>query len=302
MHTTMLRAAFVLLVLCHAVNAAAADNEPHPPFADIHLHYNWDHEELVAPEQAIQILQDHYVTLAVVFSTPTPNALKLTSRPGLRVIHFFSPYISAYRRSGWFYDKEVVPRARAGLQNKTYAGIGEVHVVSGIGPRRDNKVLQGLLQLAAEFNVPFNIHTEASSHLFFKPLCQQYPNVRFLWAHAGGILAADEATKILKVCPNVWMEVSAKDPWHYGGLVDDQGKLRDAWKTAFIQYPDRFMVGTDPVWHAHQRDRWYEADEGWLHYQQFINFHRKWLAQLPDAVEKKIRLDNAMHFFAQTRN
>lgn len=296
----MYRLAFVIVVLLFCQTSAAANEVLQKPFADIHLHYNWDQEELVAPEQAIQTLLDQHVTLAVVFSTPTQNTLKLTSRNGLQVIHFFSPYISAYRRSSWYRDEKVLVQARAGLQNKIYAGIGEVHVVSGLGPRRDNKVLQGLLKLAAEFHVPFNIHTEASSHAFFKPVCQQHGNVRFLWAHTGGILPPDEAIKILKVCPNVWMEVSARDPWHYGGLVDDQGKLRSEWKLVFIQYPDRFMVGTDPVWHAHQRERWYEADEGWLHYQDFINFHRKWLAQLPDDVERKIRLDNAMRFFSQT--
>lgn len=297
----MYRTVFAFLLVCYGLNTAGADEIVPKPFADIHLHYNWDHEELLKPEQAIQILLDNHVTLAVVFSTPSTNALKLTSTDGLHVIHFFSPYISGYWRSSWFIHDEVLTHARKGLQDGTYTGIGEVHMVSGLGPRRDNKVLQGLLKLAAEYDAPFNIHTEASSHLFFKPICRQYSSVRFLWSHAGGILGAEEATRIFDVCPNVWLELSARDPWHYGGLVDETGMLRPEWKKMFIKYPDRFMVGTDPVWHAHQRERWYEADEGWYHYQDLIGFHRKWLAELPDEVEYKIRLGNAMRFFAQHR-
>jgi hypothetical protein len=292
----MIKAILTLLFLVAGAAPVVADKAP---FADIHLHYNWDQEEVVEPAKAVQILQDHNVVLAVVFSTPTPNALKLVGQDGVRIIHFFSPYISVRNRNSWFRDEQVLVEARQGLQSGKFSGIGELHVVPGLGPRRDDNVLQGLLKLAAEFNVPFNIHTEAASHSFFKPICQQYSGVRFLWAHAGGLLPPEDAVSIFKVCPNVWIELSAKDPWHYGGLADDDGKLKENWKKVLLQYPDRFMVGTDPVWNAHQRDRWYEADEGWLHYDKFINFHRNWLGQLPKQVEEKIRLTNALEFFSK---
>jgi hypothetical protein len=57
------------------------------------------------------------------------------------------------------------------------------------------------------------------------------------------------------------------------------------------------MTGTDPVWNAYQIYRWYEADEGWDHYDDFLRFHRNWLKQLPATVEKKVRLTNAQGFF-----
>jgi len=294
----MLLGVVVSMLLC-ACSTTVHKESSDKPFADVHLHYNWDQAELVAPAQAIRTLLDHQVVLAVVFSTPTPSALQLTGRDNLRVIHFFSPYISVRNRSHWFYDEQVLVEARAGLQDGRYQGIGEVHVVSGMGPRRDNKILQGLLRLAAEFNVPFNIHTEASSYAFLQPLCQQHPTVRFLWAHAGGILGPSHAEAIIHACPNVWLELSAKDPWHYGGLVDENGRLRPEWREILSKYPQRFMVGTDPVWKAQERHRWDEADAGWLHYAEFIRFHRDWLAQLPVAVEKKIRLDNALQFFSE---
>jgi predicted TIM-barrel fold metal-dependent hydrolase len=267
------------------------------PMADIHLHFNWNQEELVAAEQAYQILLEQNIVLAVVFSIPSDNALKLSKLDRQRIIPFFSPYITGYSRDTWFRDPEVLRLAREGLKNKTYAGIGELHVVPGIGPRRDNKIFQGLLKLAAEYDVPFNIHTEAASYKFLEPICKEHSKVRFLWAHAGGLLEPEHSEGIIKACPNVWIELSAKDPKHYSGLVDENSRLRKEWKDVITRYPDRFMVGTDPVWKAHQANRWYEADEGWLHYSLFADFHRAWMKELPAEIEQKVRLDNAVRFF-----
>ncbi|MGD8784615.1 MAG: TatD family hydrolase [Thioalkalispiraceae bacterium] len=287
---------YILLVFFVASLPVLASGEA-APFADVHLHFNWDQEEVVSAEEALATLERHNVQLAVAFSTPSANALKLTKISKGKVIPFFSPYITGHSRNNWYHDQRVLVLARKGLEEGTYKGIGELHVISGLGPRRDNKVFQGLLRLAAEFNVPFNIHTETSSYLFLKPICEQHPKVRFLWAHAGGVLGPEHSAGIIKACPNVWIELSARDPHHYGGLVDGDGKLRAGWKALLEKYPDRFMVGTDPVWKAHQVNRWYEADEGWKHYDKFISFHRKWLKELPADVEEKIRLENALAFF-----
>ena len=286
----------VLFGISNLCRLASAELGP-SPFADIHLHFNWDQEELLSAHEALTILEKYNVVFAVVFSTPSANALKLSSISDGRVIPFFSPYITGHSRGNWYHDKRVLPLARKGLEEGLYKGIGELHVISGLGPRRDNDVFKGLLALAAEFDVPFNIHTETSSYQFLQPICEQHSEVRFLWAHAGGVLGPEHAEGIMKACPNVWIELSARDPDHYGGLVEDDGSLRAGWKAVMIKYPDRFMVGTDPVWNAHQVNRWYEADEGWLHYAEFIAFHRGWLTELPKDVEKKVRLDNALKFF-----
>lgn len=55
---------------------AAAD------FADVHLHYNWDQQEILSAQQAVAILRQHQVKLAVVFSTPSENALRLREAGG----------------------------------------------------------------------------------------------------------------------------------------------------------------------------------------------------------------------------
>lgn len=270
-----------------------------PPMADVHLHYNWDHAELISAKQAVKRLKQNNVQLAVVFSVPSAQARQLTEAGKGWIIPFWSPYYDARNRMGWFFDPEVVSRARQALISGYYRGLGEVHLVSGMGPRRDNPVLQGLLKLAAEYNVPVNIHTDASSYRYLAQVCKQHAQVRFIWAHAGGVLGAKDSHNLLQACPNIWIEFSARDPWHYGNLVDPQGRLLNGWHEVIREYPDRFMLGTDPVWNAHQMYRWYEADEGWDHYQQLNHFHRAWIRQLPKPLQDRLLIKNARQFFKQ---
>ena len=98
-------------------------------------------------------------------------------------------------------------------------------------------------------------------------------------------------------CDNVWFDLAGRDPWHYAFLTDDKGKLLPGWLELIKTYPDRFITGTDPVWNAHQIYKWYEADEGWLHYEKFITYHRQWFNQLPPDIAAAIRLHNAQRLF-----
>jgi len=302
-------AAYLLLIALPMLSAcqseetikAPVDNPPAsalPAMADIHLHYNWTQEELLSAEEAVSILRKNGVVIGVVSSRPSSFALKLRQAAGKWVIPIFSPYYKPGIKEFWFRKPEVVVQARKALASGQYFGIGEMHLVSGMGPSRDNKVVQGLLKLAREFNVPVLIHTDASRHEYLLPVCKQYADVRFLWAHAGGVLQAREVGLLMEKCPNVMVELSARDPWHYDGLTDGDGVLLDGWKPLFEKYPERFMTGTDPVWNAHQTYRWYEADEGWLHYNKMNNFHRQWIKQLSAKTQKLILIDNARRFFA----
>jgi len=288
-----------LLVLLMLLNACSLRDEPPlpTPMADIHLHYNWNQAEVITPKEVLEILKKHHVTHAVVSSRPSKMALELSELSQGRVLPIYSPYYKAGIKQTWFLKKEVLEEARVALATGRYAGIGEMHLVSGSGPHRNSPVVLGFIELARQYQIPLLIHTDASSSDYLKPICQKHSDVRFLWAHAGGILNAAEVDRLMGVCPNVWVELSARDPWHYDGLVGADKQLLPGWKDLFEKYPERFMTGTDPVWNAHQTYRWYEADEGWFHYQKLNEFHRQWMQQLSASTEKKIRIDNALKFF-----
>lgn len=268
-----------------------------PPFADIHLHYNWDQEEIIDASTVVERLKQDNIVLGVVFSTPTENALKIKQAAGNWIVPLFSPYITQPHRNSWYLDEKVVELAREGLASKKYSGIGELHLWSGLPPRADNKILLQLFSLAEQYDVPFLLHTESSDEKYMIDICQRHDKVRILWAHAGGILKPKAIERVIQQCPNVWVEVSARDPWRYNSLVDEQGTLPVAWHDLFIKYPNRFMTGSDPVWGVTKTQRWDEPDEGWDHLHDLIAFHRQWLSSLPADVEKKIRLTNAIAFF-----
>ena len=286
-----------MAVLLTATACSVFQHSDKPPFADIHLHYNYTHDELMEPKDAIKILRQHNVVLATVSSEPTDFALKLSEAGKGWILPFASPYYKAGNRLNWYFDDKLVGEIRKRLETGKFKGIGEVHITAGIGPHRENPVFVGLLELAKEFNLPFLIHTDSDRYEYFLPICKKHKDVRFLWAHAGGGLQPESLNPVMQQCPNVWLDLAGRDLEHYGQLADAEGKLLQDWREFIIIYQDRIMTGTDPVWNAHQIYRWYEADEGWSHYADFLNFHRKWLVKMPAEVEKKIRLSNAQDFF-----
>ncbi|WP_455376360.1 amidohydrolase family protein [Kaarinaea lacus] len=267
------------------------------PFADIHLHYNWDQEEIIDAATVVKRLKSENIVLGVVSSMPSDNALKLREAAGDWIVPLFSPYITPPHRQSWYLDENVVKLAREGLASKKYFGIGELHLWSGLPPKTDNGILLSLFELAEQYDVPFLLHTESSDAKYIIPICQRHHKVRILWAHAGGILKPHDVKNVLVQCQNIWVELSARDPWRYNSLINEQGKLPDDWRALIIEYSNRFMTGSDPVWGVTKTQRWDEPDEGWDHLNDLITFHRQWLASLPAEVEKQIRLTNAIEFF-----
>ena len=91
----------------------------------------------------------------------------------------------------------------------------------------------------------------------------------------------------------------AVDPWRFvnNPIAAPDGKLLPAWRALVERHPDRFMIGSDPVWPVDQMDRWDEPDTGWLEYGRFIEFHRHWLAGIDPDVAARIRYRNALEFF-----
>jgi hypothetical protein len=98
----------------------------------------------------------------------------------------------------------------------------------------------------------------------------------------------------------VWAELSARDPWRFINhpIIDRNHALLPEWRELIEAFPERFMVGSDPVWPVEKLDSWDEPDTGWQQYGRFINFHREWIDQLPPGLARKLRLDNALNFFA----
>jgi len=273
------------------------------PIADVHVHYKWNQKEVTSPEDAIHTLHSNDVILAVVIGTPAHYALELQAlSPGI-IVPVWSPYETPGDWSTWPFDKNVLARARNALASGEYRGIGELHLIGGFAPDWKSPVISGLLKLAGEYDVPVILHTEISRAGYVGELCAAFPDVRIQWAHAGAILSADAVSDVMQACPNVWAELAARDTWRFVGnpIVDQTGALLPAWRGLIEAFPDRIVVGSDPVWPVDKLDSWEEPDSGWLKYAQFIDFHRTWIDRLPADISRKIRLENAQSLFTQPK-
>ena len=276
-----------------------------PPVADMHLHYKWTQQDVTSPADAIDVLEQENIVMGVVIGTPAELALVLQSRAPEKIVPIFSPYREGGDWHRWAYDNATVTRARAALSSGQYHGIGELHVIGGFAPSLEKAaVLKQLLALAVEFDVPVMIHTEFSRPDFMQALCRQFPDARILWAHSGAVLEPADVASVLEQCGNVWGGLGARDPWRFVGnpLTSEDGTLLPAWKALLLKYPDRFMVGSDPVWPVDRLDSWDEADTGWQELGRFWQFHRSWLAQLRDNVARKIGGANAVALLGQSEN
>jgi predicted TIM-barrel fold metal-dependent hydrolase len=288
------------LLVCLPLPVMAA-----PPVADMHLHYKWSQQDVTSPAEAASILRQQGIVMGVVIGTPAELALELREQAPDRVVPIFSPYRDGGDWHRWAYDPDVVTRARAALASGDYHGIGELHLIGGFAPRLDKAaVLQELMTLAAEYDVPIMLHTEFSRPDFMLDLCKRYPVTRIVWAHSGAILPPEDVARVFDACDNVWGGLGARDPWRFvnNPITDEHGTLLPAWRSLLLHYPDRFMVGSDPVWPVEQLDRWDVADSGWRELGRFLDFHRAWLRQLPEAVARKIGCDNAVALFGMTEN
>ena len=271
------------------------------PLADVHLHYNWDQSEILDAAEAVRRLQDNGVVFGIVSSKPPSLALELAAAADGWIVPFFMPYLEPERKRDWFLDERVLPAAREALVSGAYKGLGELHLIVGYAPslREPHPIIDGILSLGVEFDVPLSMHVEAGSLEYFQPLCQRHPDARIYWAHAGGVLRPARISALLDACPNVWIDLSARDHLRYGGsqpIVDAEHRLLPEWEQLILQYQDRIMVGSDPFYRQDNLS-WDEPNTGWDHLGEFIDFHRTWLSLLPTDIARKIRLENALRFF-----
>ena len=282
-----------ILSPCHA-------QEP-LPFADAHIHYNWDQKEVIDATAVVDKLRQSDVDFAVVSSTPSSLALELKRAGNDLIVPIFSPYTHELGRRDWYLNQRTVELAEAGLRQGLYRGVGEVHFMSGFKPRPNNKIFQQLMQLAGKYDVPVLIHVDSGNEQAFLKICLQYPRLSLVFAHAGGNLEARHIRRLIDTCDNVTIEFSARDPWRFDGLTDAKGLLLEPWLELILKYPDRFITGTDPVWKVTRTQTWDQADDGWDYFERLIAYHRNWLAALPPQVQLKVAFENARRVYKLPR-
>jgi hypothetical protein len=265
MKTTLLASG----LMCLAIGTSAA---PLPIF-DSHLHYSVDAWEQLPPKSAIAILRKAGLKAAMVSSSSDEGTQKLDAEAPDLVIPVLRPYRARGELSTWLRDASVPAYLETRLKAHRYVALGEYHV---FGADADLPVMRRVVELAREHKLFLHSHSDADA---IERQFKQDPNARILWAHSG-FDAPDKVRDMLRQHKNLWCDLAFRSDHAVNGKVDP------AWRAAFMEFPDRFMVGTDTF-----------TPERWHFVVEHANWTRQWLADLPSEVAERIAYKNGESLF-----
>jgi hypothetical protein len=246
------------------------------PIFDAHIHYSRPDWQVFTPERILAILDQAGVQRALVSSTPDDGTLQLYAAAPQRIVPFLRPYRTREDMGSWPSDPAVQAYVEERLKRGIYKGIGEFHLSA---TQADAPTVRRFAELAAQQQLFFHAHVD---DVTVAKLLHLYPQVRILWAHAGMSAPAATVGQLLEQSTNLWVELSMRFDVASGGQLDA------AWRTVFLKYPDRFMVGTD-TWVT---SRWDDLVSG-------MQSVRSWLGQLPRDVAERIAYRNAERLFGK---
>ena len=257
------------LLACFISSAGA---QPLPIF-DAHLHYSHDAWETVPVQDAIAIMRRAGLKRALISSSGDDGQQRLYQAAPDLVIPELRPYRSRGEIGTWFRDESLIPYLEERLSKYRYVGIGEFHLY---GADADLPVPRRMVQLAKKHNLFLHAHSDIDA---VERLVTQWPQARILWAHSG-FERPERVAEMLRKHKNLWCDLAFRTDHASGGKVDP------AWRTTFLQFPDRFMVGTDSY-----------VPERWHYIPEHADWSRRWLADLPRDVAERIAWKNGEEIF-----
>jgi predicted TIM-barrel fold metal-dependent hydrolase len=244
------------------------------PLFDAHLHYSHDAWDVVPVQQAIAILRKSGIKRALISSAGDDGQQRLYAAAPDLVIPVLRPYRSRGETGTWFRDETVPKYLEERLAKYKYAALGEYHIY---GADVDLPVPRRMVQLARQHKLFLHSHSDAEA---IERQFKQWPQAKILWAHSG-FDRPERVAEMLRKHKNLWCDLAFRTDHGSGGKVDP------AWRAVFMEFPERFMVGTD----SYTPERWHYVSE-------HAEWSRRWLADLPLEVAEKIAWKNGEALFA----
>lgn len=251
----------------------AAQAQAPLPIFDAHLHYSEDAWTRLPPPAAVAMLREAGLVRALVSSSSDDGTQKLHAAAPDLVLPALRPYRSRGEIGTWVNDPSIVRHLEQRLERHRYVAIGEYHVY---GDGAETPVMKRVVQLARQHGLVLQSHSDADA---VERQFRQWPEARILWAHAG-FDAPERVREMLRRHRRLWCDLAFRSDHASGGQVDE------GWRAAFLEFPERFMVGTDTF-----------TPERWWYVVEHARWTRQWLAGLPHDVAERIAWRNGMALF-----
>lgn len=261
------------------------------PLFDTHLHYNqeaWDgNTGPFPPGEALARMQRNGVKAIVANSRPNAGTQTLAAarEAGVTVVPFVRLYRNREDYSNWFRDETIYDMVQTELARGTasgpYRGIGEFHLYES--KNANGPVARKLIALAEQKQLAVLAHVDDDAvDLLMANAPSKGQSLRLIWAHTGiGGPPVARVRAMLQRYPLLMGELSYRP-----GLTCADGKLCPEWRELILQFPDRFMVGSD-TW----------VNQRWSSYDALMQGYRAWLGDLPAPVAQRIAWGNAAGLF-----
>jgi predicted TIM-barrel fold metal-dependent hydrolase len=274
------------------------------PIVDAHFHVvSWmDGRELLAHMDRNAILSAGGVggdgteamsQLGNRFIRPTGMGRWRTLHRKLDAADFANPDTPAVR--------QALSAIEADLRDQGARAIGEIHVnaltstrepSSQFKVRADTPTLKALLDLAAKYDRPLNIHAQwdPDTAQEVERLAASNRRARLVLSHCGSFTTASDVRGVFERNVNVACDLSARGVPPLQGratsyAVFDERSIYWGWAKLIEDYPDRFVVGIDTV-------------HSWDEYDAVVRAIRfGLLARLSPGAAEKVAYRNAQAWF-----
>ena len=243
------------------------------PIFDAHVHYSHDAWESLPPKDAVALLRKAGLKRALISSSGDDGQQRLYAEAPELVLPSLRPYRSRGEISSWVRDESVPAYLEERLKKHRYVALGEFHLY---GADADLAVPRRLVQLAKQHRIFLHAHSDIDA---VERIFRQDPGARVLWAHSG-FERPDKVREMLRKHANLWCDLAFRSEHGSGG------KVQADWRAAFLEFPDRFLVGTDTF-----------TPERWHYLVEHAQWSRQWLADLPAEIAERIAWKNGETLF-----
>jgi hypothetical protein len=240
---------------------------------DAHVHYSHDAWDVVPTKEAIAILRKAGLKKALVSSSPNEGTQKLMAEAPDLIVPGLRPYRKRGELGTWMKDPEALRYVEDQLRQHRWVSIGEFHLN---GADADLPIPRRIVELAKRHGLFLQAHSDAEA---VERIFKQDPGARVLWAHAG-FVPVETVRDMMRKYRGLWADLALRSEVGSGGHVDPQ------WRALFVEFPHRFMVGTD-TW----------TPSRWNDVVGHAAFSRAWLDDLPADLAERIAWKNAEALF-----